>query len=170
MNCSAALSVAGRADCEMIWRTYPFADWISMPTGFMTRVSGWPGAARSRADRSQVPTTGGVPPGTCATPTGTCEATSAQTANTTALMRIFLRLPAPAFGLPAFGTEAGSRQPEAVRRRRIHQPIRVVYERGGACMTKQIRGRRSVMSGLGVAAVGVALGSRPLAAQTTGAG
>src|SRR4029434_6919660 len=37
-------------------------------------------------------------------------------------------------------------------------------------MTKQMKARRSVMSGLGVAAVGVALGSRPLAAQTTGAG
>jgi hypothetical protein len=38
-------------------------------------------------------------------------------------------------------------------------------------MTKQQRAaRRSVISGLGVAAVGVALGSRPLAAQTAGAG
>jgi hypothetical protein len=37
-------------------------------------------------------------------------------------------------------------------------------------MTKQQRARRSVMSGLGVAAVGVALGSRPLAAQTTNSG
>jgi hypothetical protein len=37
-------------------------------------------------------------------------------------------------------------------------------------MTKQMKARRSMMSGLGVAAVGVALGSRPLAAQTTGAG
>ena len=37
-------------------------------------------------------------------------------------------------------------------------------------MTKQMKARRSVMSGLGVAAVGVALGARPLAAQTTGAG
>src|SRR6185436_10761212 len=37
-------------------------------------------------------------------------------------------------------------------------------------MRKQMKGRRSMMSGLGVAAVGVALGSRPLAAQTTGAG
>jgi hypothetical protein len=37
-------------------------------------------------------------------------------------------------------------------------------------MTKQQRARRSVMSGLGVAAVGVALGSKPLVAQSTGAG
>lgn len=37
-------------------------------------------------------------------------------------------------------------------------------------MTKQQRGRRSVVSGLGAAAVGVALGSRPLSAQTTGGG
>jgi hypothetical protein len=37
-------------------------------------------------------------------------------------------------------------------------------------MTKQMKARRSVMSGLGVAAVGVALGSRPLAAQTTSIG
>jgi len=37
-------------------------------------------------------------------------------------------------------------------------------------MTKQMRARRSVMSGLGAAAVGVALGSKPLAAQTAGAG
>jgi hypothetical protein len=37
-------------------------------------------------------------------------------------------------------------------------------------MTKQMKARRSVMSGLGVAAVGAALGSRPLAAQTTAAG
>ena len=36
-------------------------------------------------------------------------------------------------------------------------------------MTKQMKARRSVMSGLGVAAVGVALGSRQLAAQTPGA-
>jgi len=37
-------------------------------------------------------------------------------------------------------------------------------------MTKQMKARRSVMSGLGVAAMGVALGSRPLSAQTTGGG
>jgi hypothetical protein len=37
-------------------------------------------------------------------------------------------------------------------------------------MTKQMKARRSVMSGLGIAAVGVALGSRPLAAQTTNFG
>jgi hypothetical protein len=37
-------------------------------------------------------------------------------------------------------------------------------------MTTQMKARRSVMSGLGIAAVGVALGSRPSAAQTTGAG
>jgi hypothetical protein len=37
-------------------------------------------------------------------------------------------------------------------------------------MKKQVKGRRTVISGLGVAAVGVAFGSRPLAAQTTGAG
>jgi hypothetical protein len=37
-------------------------------------------------------------------------------------------------------------------------------------MTKQMKARRSVMSGLGMAAVGVALGSRPVATQTTGAG
>ena len=37
-------------------------------------------------------------------------------------------------------------------------------------MTKQMKARRSMMSGLGAAAVGVALASRPLAAQTTGAG
>src|SRR6185503_4754057 len=36
-------------------------------------------------------------------------------------------------------------------------------------MTKQMKARRSVISGLGVATIGVALGSRPLAAQTTGA-
>jgi hypothetical protein len=37
-------------------------------------------------------------------------------------------------------------------------------------MTKHMRARRSMMSGLGAAAVGVALGSRPAAAQTPGAG
>ena len=37
-------------------------------------------------------------------------------------------------------------------------------------MTKQMKGRRSVMSGLGIAAVGAALGTRPLAAQTTNSG
>jgi hypothetical protein len=37
-------------------------------------------------------------------------------------------------------------------------------------MTKQMKARRSVISGLGAAAVGVALGSRPLAAQTSGGG
>ena len=37
-------------------------------------------------------------------------------------------------------------------------------------MTKQMKARRSVMSGLGAAAVGVALGSRPLAAQSAGGG
>jgi hypothetical protein len=37
-------------------------------------------------------------------------------------------------------------------------------------MTKQMKGRRSVMSGLGIAAVGAALGTRPLAAQTTNFG
>jgi len=37
-------------------------------------------------------------------------------------------------------------------------------------MTSQKRARRSLISGLGAAAVGVAFGSRPLAAQTTGAG
>ena len=37
-------------------------------------------------------------------------------------------------------------------------------------MTKQMKARRSVMSGLGVAAMGVAFGSRPLSAQTTGGG
>jgi hypothetical protein len=36
-------------------------------------------------------------------------------------------------------------------------------------MTKQMKGRRSVMSGLGIAAVGVALGSKPLSAQGAGA-
>jgi len=37
-------------------------------------------------------------------------------------------------------------------------------------MTKQMRARRSMMSGLGAAAVGFALGSKPVAAQTAGAG
>jgi hypothetical protein len=37
-------------------------------------------------------------------------------------------------------------------------------------MTKHMKARRSVMSGLGVAAVGVALGSRPSSAQTTAGG
>src|SRR5690349_15127717 len=37
-------------------------------------------------------------------------------------------------------------------------------------MTKQMKARRSMMSGLGAAVVGVAFASRPLAAQTTGAG
>jgi hypothetical protein len=37
-------------------------------------------------------------------------------------------------------------------------------------MTKQMKGRRSMISGLGAAAVGVALASRPSAAQSTGAG
>jgi len=37
-------------------------------------------------------------------------------------------------------------------------------------MTKQMKARRSVMSGLGVAAVGVVLGSKPAGAQTTGGG
>jgi hypothetical protein len=37
-------------------------------------------------------------------------------------------------------------------------------------MTKQMRARRSMLSGLGAAAVGVTLGSRPAAAQTGGAG
>jgi hypothetical protein len=37
-------------------------------------------------------------------------------------------------------------------------------------MTKKMKGRRSVMSGLGIAAVGVALGSKPLSAQGAGGG
>ncbi len=37
-------------------------------------------------------------------------------------------------------------------------------------MTKEMKARRSVLSGLGAAAVGVALGSKPLSAQSTGAG
>jgi hypothetical protein len=37
-------------------------------------------------------------------------------------------------------------------------------------MAKQMKARRSVISGLGVAAVGVALGSRPSSAQTAGGG
>ena len=37
-------------------------------------------------------------------------------------------------------------------------------------MTKQTKARRSVMSGLGVAAVGIALGSKSLVAQTAGGG
>ena len=37
-------------------------------------------------------------------------------------------------------------------------------------MTKQMKARRSVMSGLGVAAVGIALSSKPAVAQTAGGG